>query len=235
MEHSELETRLARFVVHFGEEGSHVENLRGFPESHGGLTYGFDWVTRSSHSESLVIRLAPRGVRRSGNTDVFRQAELLRVLRQHGFPVAPVRYAGRDDEWFDTDYVIFEFVVGKAFLAWNPHVSFSRDPIDVACKWRSAIELLAQVHQFDSQTHLSDWEDLTPIEEEVERWDSILIQAAEPGWVSLGNEVRDLLLLANPPSSPLGLLHGDCQPSNILFHEDGNISALNITIWAGWL
>lgn len=226
MEQPELQTRLDRLMGHYSKKEGRVENLRGFPESHGGLTYGFDWVLSPHSRDSLVIRLAPRGVRRSGNTDVFRQAELLRILRTHGFPVAPVRYAGRDDEWFDTDYVVFEHVVGKAFLAWNPDVSFSRDPVDVAHKWRSAIELLAQVHKFNSDKYLADWESLTPIEGEVQRWDSILDQAAESEWVTLGSQVRDLLLSEEPPTSPLGLLHGDCQPSNILFHADGRVSAL---------
>jgi len=226
MEKTELASRLSRLLAYHSQKAGRVENVRGFQESHGGLTFGFDWVMPSCPRDSMVIRLAPRGVRRSGNTDVLRQSELLKTLRKHGFPVAPIRHAGRDDEWFDTDYVIFEHVEGKAFLAWDPDVSFSRDPADVAPKWRAAVELLAQVHQFNSGKYLADWEAPTPIEGEVERWDSILAQAAETEWMRLGSKVRALLLSTEPPNSPVGLLHGDCQPSNILFLADGRVSAL---------
>jgi len=226
MEPSELETRLQHFVRDHGGAGASAANLRGFPESHGGLTYGFDWKEAGRPDESFVIRLAPKGVRRSGNTDVYRQAKLLCVLAEHDFPVAPVRFAGRDDTWFDTDYVIFAFMPGRAFLAWDPHPSFSREPESVAAKWRAAVALVARVHAFDWEAYLGDWETPTPIENEVERWDSILSQAAEPEWTRHGTEVRAGLLASAPPASPQGLLHGDCQPGNILFRENGEVSAL---------
>ena len=217
---------LERFVPdHYGA-GAELRNLEGFSGSHGGLTYGFEVWERDARIESLVIRLSPRGVRRSGNTDVARQVPLLRVLRDHGFPVPAIRHAGEDDAWFDTAYVMFERLPGRAFIVWDPHPSFDRSAGAVAPLWRNAVRALARVHAFDWKTHLPDWERPTPIEGEVQRWDSILEKAAEPEWQAMGERVRERLLAAPPPPSPVGLLYGDCQPGNILYTEDGEISGL---------
>lgn len=228
MDRDELDKRLAHFVrAHFGEH-SEVRALESFSGSHGGLTYGFEvWDrARGGRLDSLVIRMAPRGVRRSGNTDVFRQAPLLRTLRGHGYPVPAVRFAGEDDTFFDTAYVIFERLPGRAFIVWDPHPSFDRSDDAVAKLWRVAAQTLAQVHAFPWRDYLRDWERPTPIEDEVVRWDSILAKAAEPLWLETGERVRELLRARGPAPSPVGLMHGDCQPGNILYDDDGAIVGL---------
>jgi aminoglycoside phosphotransferase (APT) family kinase protein len=227
VELGDLARRLADFADAHAEAPARVDNVRGFSHSHGGLTYGFDWVEGArAIRRRFVIRLAPVGVRRSGNTDVLRQAPLLKTLAAHGFPVPRVCFSGSDARWFGTDYVVFEHCPGRAFVVWDPDPSFPRTPEAVAPLWHHAVELLARVHTFDWSAHLGDWEAPTPIEREVERWDPILTQAAEPAWVALGERVRERLVASPPPASPMGLLHGDCQPSNILFREDGSVSAL---------
>jgi aminoglycoside phosphotransferase (APT) family kinase protein len=205
-----------------------VRNLSGFSGSHGGLTFGFEvWDSDTEQrQDSLVIRLSPVGVRRSGNTDVLRQVPLLRTMQALGIPVPAIRFAGADDEFFPTAYVIFERLQGHAFIVWEPDPSFDLSHEKVAQLWRQAVTQLARVHQVDWQQHLPDWERPQPISREVERWDSILDKAAEPAWLKLGNEVRTLLLKNPPPPSPIGLMHGDCQPGNILFDSDGNVVAL---------
>lgn len=231
MDLAELATRLSAFArSHYGER-SEVRALHGFSGSHGGLTFGFEvWDTASNtRLEALVIRLAPVGVRRSGNTDVLRQVPLLRTLRAHGLPVAPIRHFGADDEFFPTAYVMFERLPGRAFIVWEPDASFDLSPAPTAQRWRQAVALLARVHRFDWQRHLPDWETPSPIEREVARWDPILAKAAEPTWVALGEEVRTLLLAKTPPPSPVGLMHGDCQPGNILF--DARDQAVALLDW----
>ena len=205
-----------------------MRGLRGFAGSHGGLTFGFEIFDpgEEARCEALVIRLAPPGVRRSGNTDVERQVPLLRALRAHGFPVPRVRFSGGDDGSFPSAYVVFEHLPGRSFIVWDPDPGFDRSPAAVARLWIAAIRLLARVHRFDWSTHLADWEPPTPIEGEVRRWDPILARAAEPAWVQLGKGVRELLLRSGPPPSPIGLLHGDCQPGNILYGEGGRVLGL---------
>lgn len=234
MDPVELEERLSHFArSHYGE-GAEVSALEGFSGSHGGLTFGFEVRRPALRGDSavrpsvipLVIRLAPQGVRRSGNTDVFRQAPLLRELHRHGFPVPEVCFAGEDDKWFDTAYVIFERLLGRAFIVWDPDPAFDLSDRAVAPLWRRAVELLARVHAFDWETHLPGWETPTPIEAEVERWDAVLEKAAEPEWIEMGMRVRSLLLSGEPPPSPVGLLHGDCQPGNILYDAAGEVTGL---------
>jgi len=228
MELDALQAHLTRFAR--ARYGTHcaIRGLSGFSGSHGGLTFGFEIRDESTGQrvESLVIRLSPPGVRRSGNTDVLRQVPLLKTLKAHGFPVPAIRHAGADDEFFPTAYVMFERVPGRAFIVWEPDPGFDRAPAAVANLWRQAVRQVARVHQFDWQRHLPDWERPKPIEEEVARWDPILAKAAEPGWIELGEEVRELLLAQPPPPSPVGLMHGDCQPGNILFDAQGDVVAL---------
>ena len=228
MERAELAPYLQTFVRARYGSWAQVRGLRGFAGSHGGLTYGFEVFDRRSEArcEALVIRLSPPGVRRSGNTDVIRQVPLLRVLRAQDFPVPRIRYSGEDDGSFPSAYVIFEHLEGRSFVVWDPDPSFDRSDAAVAPLWLAAARLLARVHRFDWQTHLADWEEPTPIEGEVRRWDSILARAAEPAWVRLGEGVRELLLRRPPPPSPVGLLHGDCQPGNILYGGGGEVLGL---------
>ena len=61
--------------------GSRVADLRPMEDGHAGLTFGFDVINNASESLcSYVLKLAPAGVARRGNTDVYRQAPLLRGL-----------------------------------------------------------------------------------------------------------------------------------------------------------
>lgn len=224
----ELQSRLGTFsTAHYGA-GYEVRAVRGFSAGHGGLTFGFEvWdAVRGVRVDDLVIRLAPVGVRRSGNTDVARQVPLLRTLKEHGYPVPGIRFAGADDAWFPTAYIVFERLPGRAFLVWDPDPSFDRSPAAVAPLWRQAVCALARVHRFDWKTHLKGWEAPAPIESEVRRWDPILAKAAEPAWRNQGETVRELLMRAEPPPSPVGLLYGDCQPSNILYDNAGQLVGL---------
>jgi aminoglycoside phosphotransferase (APT) family kinase protein len=228
MELDALHTHLTRFAHARYGASCGIRGLGGFSGSHGGLTFGFEvWDEAGARRvDSLVIRLSPPGVRRSGNTDVLRQVPLLKTLKAHGFPVPAIRHAGADDEFFPTAYVMFERLPGRAFIVWEPDPAFDRAPAAVANLWRQAVRQIARVHQFDWRRHLPDWEQPKPIEDEAARWDPILAKAAEPAWIALGEEVRELLLAQRPPPSPVGLMHGDCQPGNILFDAQGDVVAL---------
>ena len=69
----------------YGPDAS-VHQVEAMP-GHAGLSFGFSVTYEKDGQpahESLVMRLPPTGVRQSGNTDVLRQAPLLRALKKNG-------------------------------------------------------------------------------------------------------------------------------------------------------
>jgi aminoglycoside phosphotransferase (APT) family kinase protein len=225
-----LERQLQNFAVaHYGQEAvvSQVEPMPG----HAGLSFGFRVDYRQNEQggqpqhESLVMRLPPKGVKQSGNTDVLRQVPLLHALKANGVPVPAVRWFGDDERWFDVPYLMVERLPGRTFHVWDPDPSFERSPQAVAALFQQAARTLAQVHKLDWQKELAGWESPRSLETEIHFWEPILAKAAEPQWVTQGEEVRDLLLQRQPTQPPVGLFHGDFQGSNFLFH-DGTLIAL---------
>ena len=150
-----LTQQLQAFCLnHYGQDAI-VHQVEAMP-GHAGLSFGFSVTYEkngSPENESLVMRLPPKGVRQSGNTDVLRQAPLV------------------------------------------------------------------QVHQLDWKTELAGWEAPRSLEQEIRFWDPILAKAAEPEWVTWGEEVRALLLTHQPADPPIGLFHGDYQGTNLLFDK----------------
>ena len=124
-----------------------------------------------------------------------------------------------------------EWMQGRTFLVWDPDVSFDRSPRAVAGIYEEAALALAQVHRLDWKNELADWESPRSIEEEIRHWDSILARAAEPEWVSQGEEVRALLLERQPAAPPVGLFHGDYQGSNLLFHKKEGEELVALLDW----
>lgn len=214
--------------AHYGKDAqvSQVEVMPG----HAGLSFGFrvDFNQDGrSGAELLVMRLPPKGVRQSGNTDVLRQVPLLRALKHRGVPVPTVRWAGDDLRWFEVPYIMLERLPGRTFNVWEPDGSFDTSPSAVAELYYQAVDALVQVHSLDWQSDLAGWEQPRSLETEIRFWDTILAKAAEPQWVSQGQEVRELLLVSQPPAPPIGLFHGDFQATNFLFDGDRLVALLD--------
>ena len=93
-----LADRPQRLIESERGAGARVINFGVMEDGHAGLTFGFD-VAHSDGApiESYVLKMAPAGVVHRGNTDVFRQASLLRALGKRGLPVPeiPLGVAGR--------------------------------------------------------------------------------------------------------------------------------------------
>ena len=95
----EVAANLRRFVhAHYGAQCG-VEALQVMEAGHAGLTFGFRVVDGAAATvrARLILKLSPPGVRRAGNTDVYRQAPLLRALHGAGLPVPDVPWAGADE------------------------------------------------------------------------------------------------------------------------------------------
>lgn len=216
-----LTQQLQAFCLsHYGQDAS-VHQVEAMP-GHAGLSFGFTVTYEKdgqAEDESLVMRLPPKGVRQSGNTDVLRQAPLLRTLKKNGVPVPEVRWAGDDLRWFEVPYLMVERLPGRTFHVWEPDASFSRDAEAVALLYRQGVQALIQVHQLDWKTELAGWEAPRSLEQEIRFWDPILAKAAEPEWITWGEEVRALLLAHQPTDPPTGLFHGDYQGTNLLFDK----------------
>jgi aminoglycoside phosphotransferase (APT) family kinase protein len=228
-----LQGQLQRFArAHYGAEAT-VRQTQVMP-GHAGLSFGFTVAHEKEDrvcEESLVLRLPPKGVRLSGNTDVLRQAPLLRALRRNGIPVPAVRWFGDDLQWFEVPYLMVEWMQGRTFQVWDPDPSFDRSPRAVAGIYEQAVLALVQVHLLEWKKELAAWESPRSIEEEIRHWDRILAKAAEPEWVSQGEEVRALLLERQPQAPPVGLFHGDYQGSNLLFHKKEGEQLVALLDW----
>src|SRR5215831_2771918 len=211
MQLDEVAAHLTRFVpAHYGSSAT-IDALQVMEAGHAGLTFGFRVVERGTEHvmARLVLKLAPPGVRRAGNTDVFRQAPLLRALHAAQLPVPDVPWAGADDAWFGTPFVMMTFLPGTPFFVWQPDARFDRSSAAVASLWEQCIDALARLHRFDWQQRLPDWEPPTALHDEVTRWDRIVAKSPEPAWLDAALRVRDALLETMPSSPAPALVHGD--------------------------
>jgi len=228
-----LQDQLQRFAnAHYGVDAT-VGRAQVMP-GHAGLSFGFRVAYQKEGTpceDSLVMRLPPKGVRQSGNTDVLRQVPLLEALKRDGVPVPAVRWFGDDPEWFEVPYLMVEWMDGRTFSVWDPDVSFDRSPRAVAGIYEQAVLALAKVHRLDWRKELAGWDPPRSIEEEIGHWDSILARAAEPEWVSQGEEVRGLLLERQPEDPPVGVFHGDYQGTNLLFHNQDGEELVALLDW----
>ncbi len=177
--------------AHYGEH-ARATGLETMP-GHAGLSFGFT-VEHGEARDELVMRVPPKGVRRKGNTDVIRQVPLLQALHADGVRVPPMRWWSEDEQWFDVPYFMVDRLPGRTFAFRDPAVQ--PDPAVVRSVFEQAVDALVTIHQFDWRTRLADWEEPRPLADEVAYWDPILQKAAEPGWIAMGEEVRDLLRCA---------------------------------------
>lgn len=239
-----LRTALAAFVQ--AEMGPGLEPAAiSDSDGHAGLTFLFDVVraTDGATAGRYVLKIPPHGVARRGNTDVYRQAPLLRALHAAGLPVPRVPYAGEGEAYFGVPYIVMERMPGRTFFVWDPHVSFSRERAETESLWRQAVEALPRFHRFDWRRELAHWQAPEPLTEQVTRWRRIYQHAQEPRWLAQAEAVEALLLRTMPTDAPVGLYHGDYQPGNILYEEgrltgviDWEISGIgDILLDIGWL
>jgi aminoglycoside phosphotransferase (APT) family kinase protein len=217
---------LARFVSAACGAGSTAEGLRVMEAGHAGLTFGFDLVGPApARRRSLVLKLAPPGVRRSGNTDVYKQAPLLRALHAAGLPAPDVPYADAGESWFGTPFIIMERLPGLPFFVWQPDPTFDRSAPAVTPLYEQTIDAMAAIHRFAWRVHLPDWERPRALVDDVMRWDPVLAKSPRSDWIDSGRAVRERLLATRPDGAPIGLVHGDCQPGNALF-DRGRLTGL---------
>ena len=215
----EVAAGLARVLPQLCGPGSVASGLQVMQAGHAGLTFGFDCLTPGLAPRGLILKLAPPGVRRLGNTDVYRQAPLLRALHAAGLPVPAVPFASDGEQDFGVPFIMMERLAGEPFFVWEPDAAFNLSDESVEPLWRQTFDAMVALHRFDWQRHLAHWEAPRRVEDELLRWDRVLAKSPDPQWLALGQSVRQRLRDTLPENLPVGLVHGDCQPGNALFHE----------------
>lgn len=186
---------------------------------HAGLTYAFEVISGDNLVvDSLVLRLAPPGVRAKGSADVLHQVVPLQMLRSAGFPVAELRYWGDDQKWFGAPYLVVRRVNGHT-------VGLEEGDPPTRDDFLTAARALGHLHQSLPIEDLTHWEEPRSFEQEIKTWDRALEKTGESTWRTLASQVRGALLDETSELFTLGLCHGDFQFSNLLF-EHHEISAV---------
>jgi len=190
-----------------------------------GLSFGFE--VRSADAtviDEVVVRLAPPGVRRSGNTDVLHQVPLLDALGTTDVPVAPLLWHGDDSGPFGTDAIVQRRLAGR---------SLSRNAVGALAPGRTtddyverAVEALARVHAIDWESLLPGWSTPVSVEDDLAYWQRLLDKAADPDVLELAARERDRLVELQPTDDRHGLFHGDFQPNNVLYDANGDVVAI---------
>jgi aminoglycoside phosphotransferase (APT) family kinase protein len=221
-----LAARLGRLIETECGVGSRVANFGTMEDGHAGLTFGFDVFGAAGEPLGCyVLKVAPAGVIRRGNTDVYRQAPLLRGLKAVGIPVPAVPWASPEEDVLGTPFIVMERLAGRVFLVWEPHGSFLRGTAQLRQVWLQAARMLARLHKVDWETSLPHWEKPRPLREELDFWTPLLRHAPDPNWLAAGTELNSLLSMSIPDGRPIGIVHGDFQPGNILY-VDGRAETL---------
>jgi aminoglycoside phosphotransferase (APT) family kinase protein len=202
-----------------------VDRLRPMP-GNAGLSFGFDLACPTYSVEPLVIRLAPPGVRRRGNTDVLRQVPLIDALDRAGIPVAPVLWSTDDPAWFGTDAFVQPLLDGLPLHRTDPAAGVRVPGGDLMPFLRQGIDVLARIHAIDWRSNLADWSEPRSVTDEIEFWRPILDKYAEPAWAEQGQALADRLERTDPGGHRVGLFHGDFQTHNLLYRDDGRLAAV---------
>ena len=223
---AELSRRLQPLIERECGAGATVVAMSTMEEGHAGLTFGFAVVDAAGQTlGEYVLKVAPLGVVRKGNTDVYRQAPLLRALKGQDLPVPAVPWASPNEDLLGTPFIIMEKLPGRMFLLWDPHPDFDRAPSAIATRWLDIAALLARFHQVDAERVLRDWEAPRTLSEELAIWPNVLKHAQDPAWLAAGSALGEKLLATQPANPRIGLVHGDYQPGNMLY-EQGQLTGV---------
>jgi len=218
----DLPGRLQRWADGEVRPGGRVAGLAPMP-GNAGLSFGFDVVDRDGTVvRSLVVRFAPPGVRRSGNTDVLRQVPLLQALERAGVPVAPLVWWTGDESWFGTDAIVQERLAARPLRLWDGGGA-APDPGPYL---RNAVTVLAGIHALDWADLLAGWAEPRPVAGEIAFWEGLLVKHPDPAWTEAGQRLAADLLRTDPGRHRTGLFHGDFHTNNVLFEDDGTVAAV---------
>ncbi len=206
-----------------GDRGARVRDLTPLP-GHAGFGYSFvlERTTGDGPSGTLVLRIAPEGVRIAGPADVVRQARIMASLADSDVPVPPIIWYGDEAEFFGRPYFVDAFVDG--FKLADVEL-----PVEKAqALARRGVEVMAALHRLDWKPRRDAWGDPAPLTEEMKRLDHLLDRPTlDPKAVARAPELREKLRSSIPSTPRIGLVHGDFQWSNVLFGDDRVVALID--------
>lgn len=200
--------------------GSHeVAHIEQMADGHAGHTFGLDLRDAEGHLNRYILKMGPPGVPRKGSTDIVRQAPLLRALHTEGLAVPDIHWVSSDEDVLGAPFIVMSRLPGRTLIIWEPDPSFLDGSVFLPDLWIAGAKVLAQIHKVHHDIVLPDWECPTTLSAELGRWTSLTRHSEGSDWHSLLRDLSEVLQDNMPPDEPVGLVHGDFHPGNILFHE----------------
>jgi aminoglycoside phosphotransferase (APT) family kinase protein len=221
-----------------GDSHARARELRALP-GHAGFSFSFMLEAAGAPPESLVLRLAPPGVKVRGTADVARQARLMEELGRLGLPVPPVRWYG--DDFGGRPYSVVELLPGATLAQMNERGAAPPELCRVVVE--QAVEVLARLHALEPVAPARWLEQPLAPAHDVERWDRFVERCADPELVALAPALRQRLIDQAPRDFHTGMFHGDFQWTNLLVDGDALVAVLDWELAAvgpvlndlGWL
>jgi aminoglycoside phosphotransferase (APT) family kinase protein len=205
----------------FAGPGALLGDVR-FGDGNAGFSYIFD-ATFAARRSLYFLRLTPPGVRRAGIADVFRQRTALRALDATAVPHARVLADGEHPVL--GDYLVTSVVPGRNRGVPGSLAGLGRDVLDRMAE--KAMAALAEIHGVAPSEDLAYLGPLENPEDQVTRWDRFFEKGEYAAELARDfEEARARLLDGAPTAARRSLCHGDYQFGNLMFTDDGELTAV---------
>jgi len=174
-------------------------------------TYKLDTPARS-----YVLRRKPFGKLLPSAHAVDREFRVIAALGAQGFPVAKAYALCTDDAVIGSAFYIMSMEEGRVF--WDPTLP-SQPPDQRAAIFRSKIETLARLHQFEPQEiGLGDFgKPGNYFARQVDRWTK-QYRASETEHIPEVEKLIEWLPRTLPEQKRISIVHGDYRLDNMIFH-----------------
>jgi len=195
----------------------HVEGYQGpltvqqFKGGQSNPTYKLDTPGRS-----YVLRRKPFGKLLPSAHAVDREFRVIAALGAQGFPVARAYALCTDDAVIGAAFYIMSMEEGRVF--WDPTLP-SQPPAARRAIFKSKIESLAQLHQFEPQAiGLGDFgKPGNYFARQVDRWTK-QYRASETEHIPEVEKLIEWLPRTIPEQQRISIVHGDYRLDNMIFH-----------------
>lgn len=205
--------------------GQQVVHIDRMADGHAGHTFGLDLRTAEGDLNRYILKMGPPGVPRRGSTDIVRQAPLLAALHADGLAVPDICWASAGEEELGAPFIVMSRLPGRTIIIWEPDPSFLDGSIFLPDLWIAGASILAQIHKVRHDVILPDWEHPTILSAELDRWTALTRHSEGSEWQDILLTLATTLRETMPAEEPVGLVHGDFQPGNILF-DKGRITGV---------